>query len=109
MTQISTSAAGVKAGGGPRAFGGGYILGIPIGDLGWFTSLLMGVASGFVAFFASTFCAIITLLIWNSTTHANVDYALSYRRVGLPVGLFVLIVALSTLGTFWLRRILRKA
>jgi hypothetical protein len=92
-----------------RAFGSGYIFGIPVGELGWFVSLLISVALGFAAFFAATFCAIMTILVWNSTTHATVDYALSYRRVGLPVGLFVLVLGLSTLGTLWARRILRKA
>ncbi len=29
-----------------------YLFGIPMGGLGWFASLLMGTATGFVAFFA---------------------------------------------------------
>jgi hypothetical protein len=93
----------------PRSFAAGYVFGVPLGDLGWFASLLMGVASGFMAFFASTFCAIVFILIYNSATHSAIDFALSYRRVGLPIGLVVMALALGTLGTLWLRRILRRS
>jgi hypothetical protein len=109
MTQDSDVSANVKAGAGARAFGAGYVFGIPVGDLGWFACLLMGVASGFAAFFAATFCAIFVILIWNSATHGNVDFALSYRVVGLPAGLSVMAAALGILGTMWVRRMLRKA
>jgi hypothetical protein len=103
MTQISNTDAG------PRAFGEGYIFGVPVGELGWFASLLMGTAAGFAAFFAGTFCGIFGILIWNGVTHGAVDFALSYRRVGFPLGLVVLVVAYSFLGTMWLKRMLRKA
>jgi hypothetical protein len=106
MTQISDS--GARAGAGARAFGAGYVLGIPLGDLGWFASLLLGFAAGFAAFFAATFCGIFGILIWNSATHGTVDFALSYRAVGLPVGVVVTVVALGYLGTMWARRMLRK-
>jgi len=109
MTQNSNTAAGARTGVGPKAFGAGYLFGVPMGDLGWFTSLLMGVATGFAAFFAATFCGIVGILVWNGSTHGTVDYALSYRAVGLPVGLAVMALALGVLGTMWVRRMLRKA
>jgi uncharacterized BrkB/YihY/UPF0761 family membrane protein len=93
----------------PRTIGSGYLFGVPLGDLGFFTSLVMSVAIGFTAFFAATFCAIVSLLFYNTATHSAVDFALTYRRVGLPVGLLVLVLALSYLGTLWVRRHLRKA
>ena len=92
----------------PRTFAAGYLFGVPLGNLGWFASLLMAVASGFMAFFAATFCAIVFILIYNSATHSALDFALTYRRVGLPIGLVVMVVALGVLGTLWLRRILRR-
>ena len=92
----------------PRTFANGYVFGVPLGSLGWFASLLMGVASGFMAFFAATLCAIVFILIYNSVAHNPIDFALSYRRVGLPIGLAILVLALATLGTLWLRRILRR-
>jgi hypothetical protein len=92
-----------------RTLGAGYVLGAPVGDLGWFASLLMGTAAGFAAFFAATFCGIISILIYNSAGHHAVDFALSYKRVGLPVGLVVLTVSLSYLGTLWVRRQIRKS
>ena len=91
-----------------RTFGAGYLFGVPLGDLGWFASLLMGVASGFMAFFAATFCAIVYILIYNTAHHGAIDFALSYRRVGFPIGILVMAAALSYLGTLWFKRILRR-
>ncbi len=105
MTQTSPTAAG----GTPRAFGAGYLFGVPLGDLGWFSSLLIGVASGFMAFFASTFCAIVAVLFYNSLFHGDIDFALTYRRVGLPAGVAVMAVALGYLGTLWFKRVLRRS
>ena len=85
------------------------LFGAPIGDLGWFASLLMSAATGFAAFFAATFCAIITILILNTSLHRSIDFSASYRLVGLPVGAVVLLAALSYLGTLWFRRQFRRA
>jgi ABC-type dipeptide/oligopeptide/nickel transport system permease subunit len=92
----------------PRTIGSGYLFGVPLGDLGWFTTLLMSFATGFAAFFAATFCAIIGVLFYSTTTHRAVDFALTYKRAGLPVGALVLVVTLGYLGTLWVRRQLRK-
>ena len=93
----------------PRTIGSGYLFGVPLGDLGWFTSLLMSFAIGFAAFFAATFCAIVGVLVWNAGGRHTVDFATTYTRVGLPVGLVVLLAALAYLGTLWVKRVFRKA
>ncbi len=93
----------------PRTLGQGYLFGIPVGDLGWFATLLMSAASGFAAFFAATFCGIVGLLVYSAATHRTPDYAISYRLIGLPIGLLVLIAASTYLGSLWIKRILRKA
>ncbi len=82
---------------------GDTFFGVPIGELGWFTCLLMGTAAGFAAFFAATFLAIITFLILNSTGH-TLNYNLTYRRIGLPAGLLVGGISLAYLATSWVRR-----
>ncbi len=82
---------------------GDTFVGIPIGELGWFTCLLMGTAAGFAAFFAATFLAIITFLILNSAGH-HLNYNLTYRRIGLPAGLLVGGISLAYLATSWTRR-----
>jgi len=92
-----------------KTFGAGYVFGIPLGDLGWFGSLLIGVASGFFAFFASTFCAIFVILICNTAFHGTIDFAYSYSRVGFPIGMVVMIAALAYLGALWFKRILRRS
>jgi len=91
-----------------RVSGPGTIFGVPVGDLGWFASLLMGTATGFAAFFAATFCGIVTILIYNSSGHKAIDYSYSYLRVGLPVGLVALVAALGYLGLLWVRRMTRR-
>jgi hypothetical protein len=81
-------------------------------DLGWFTSLLMGLASGMAAFFAATFCGIFFILFYNTAGHhvgpQALDYADSYRRVGLPVGALAGLLALGYLGMLWVKRKTRR-
>jgi hypothetical protein len=105
MTQTSPSAARPT----PRSFGAGYLFGVPLGDLGWFASLLIGIASGFMAFFLSTFSAIVAVLFYNGLFHGEIDFALTYRRVGFPVGMAVMAIALTYLGTLWFKRVLRRS
>ncbi len=102
-------ASGVESHTGPRTLGGGYLFGVPVGDLGAFGSLLIGLASGFVAFFAGTFFGIVGIAIYNGATHRGIDLAWSYKRIGLPLGVLVMAVALSYLGTLWVKRVTRKA
>lgn len=84
------------------------LFGVPMGDLGWFSSLLIGAATAFAAFFLATFAGIFGILIYNATTHHNVDLSLSYRYGGVTFGLLVLVLAWGYLGTMWVRRITRK-
>jgi hypothetical protein len=91
-----------------KTFARGYIFGAPVRDLGWFASLVMGLATGVMAFFAATFVGIVFILFWNTAGH-HADYTVSYRLMGLPTGLVVGVAALAYLGTFWVKRITRKA
>jgi ABC-type dipeptide/oligopeptide/nickel transport system permease subunit len=91
-----------------RARRDGVLFGIPLGDLGWFASLLMGVATGMAAFFLTTFVAIVAMLIYMEAKHHAVDFALTYKRAGFPVGVVVMACALSYLGVQWARRMARK-
>jgi hypothetical protein len=92
----------------PRAFGSGYLFGIPLSDLGLFTSFILSVAIGVASFFAATFCAIVALLGYKVATSHMPDFTLTYKWVGLPVGLAVLVIFLVYLGTLWARRKFRK-
>ena len=95
-------------GGVERARREGVLLGIPLGELGWFQTLLMSFATGFAAFFATTFVAIIAMLVYLMATGKKPDFALTYKLAGLPIGVGVLVVTLGYLGTLWVRRKLRK-
>jgi ABC-type dipeptide/oligopeptide/nickel transport system permease subunit len=92
-----------------RARREGVLLGIPLGDLGWFQSLLMGLATGFAAFFATTFLSIMALLFYRIASGRNPDFAIAYRDIGFPVGLVVLAFAFTYLGIQYARRMRRRA
>jgi hypothetical protein len=93
---------------GTRGAGGGKVFGFPLEGFGLFTSLLLSVASAFFTFFATTCIAIFSLLAWNVFGHHTVNYADSYRYVGFPAGVLVLLVALPVFGTLWVRAKLQK-
>ncbi|GGH01897.1 hypothetical protein [Silvibacterium dinghuense] len=80
------------------------ILGIPLGDLGLFSSLLMAVAFGFLVFFATCFIAILALFFWNYAGHHSVNMADSYRYFALPAGVAAMALALVVLLSLWARR-----
>lgn len=90
-----------------RAAGGSF-LGFPLEGFSLFQSLLLSFAAAFFTFFASTFLAIISLLVWNGIGGHSVNYADSYLYVGFPAGLLVLLIALPLFGTLWLRARLRN-
>ena len=87
----------------------GRIFGVPFGDLGWFASLLMTLASGFLVFFAATFVGIFSLLFYGAFTHNAVNYTVAYMKIGIPAGAVALVVVGGFLGTLWVKRISRKA
>jgi protein-S-isoprenylcysteine O-methyltransferase Ste14 len=85
----------------------GFVFGAPVGELGWFASLLMALATGMAAFFAATFVGIFSILFWNAAGH-HADFAWSYLYVGLPVGGTVMVLAVAYMGMLWVRRISRQ-
>ena len=87
---------------------GGTVLGFPLKGFGFFTSLLLSFAAAFFTFFASTTLAIFALMAWNIAGHHTVNYADSYRWVGFPAFVVVLVVALPLFGALWVRAKLRK-
>jgi apolipoprotein N-acyltransferase len=91
-----------------RARRDGQLFGIPFGDLGWFQSLLMGVATGMAAFFLTTFVAILAMLAYMVVTGKHPDFANTYRLAGFPVGVVVMALALGFLAVQWARRMKRK-
>jgi hypothetical protein len=82
---------------------GKTVLGFPLRGFGLFTSLLLSFASALFTFCLTTMVAIFSLLIWNLGGKHSVDYADSYRYIGLPAALLVLIVALPFFGVLWIR------
>lgn len=86
----------------------GSLLGFPLEGFSLFQSLLLAFATAFFTFFATTFLAIISLLVWNGLLRHTVDYADTYRYVGFPAGIIMLLVALPWFGSLWIRAKLRK-
>ncbi len=87
---------------GPRFFGA------PIGDFSVFQTLLITIASGFVAFFATTFVAIMALLVLTAFGR-KVDFAITYKYFGLPVGIAVMLAAGVFLTSTLISRIRRQS
>jgi len=90
------------------ARGGGKIFGFPLEGFSLFQSLLLAVASAFFTFFATTCIAIFTLLAWNVFGGHSVNYADTYRYVGFPAGVLVLVMALPYFLVLWVRAKVRK-
>jgi hypothetical protein len=82
----------------------GKVFGIPMGELGFFNSLLMALVFGFLVFFATCFVAIFALLIFNQIGHHTVDMADAYRYFAFPAGLLAFGVALVVMLGLWVRR-----
>jgi hypothetical protein len=86
---------------------GGKFFGIPLGDLGFFSSVLMALTVGFLSFFLFTFLAIVGFMIYNGMGH-QLDYAASYKYISFPAGCVVLVASLIFFGSLWLRRKLSR-
>jgi hypothetical protein len=82
---------------------GTRVFGIPLGDFGFFTSVLMAFTVGFLSFFLFTFLAIVGVMIYNGMGH-QVDYAACYKYISFPAACVVLIASLIFFATLWLRR-----
>jgi hypothetical protein len=87
---------------------GGTVLGFPLKGFGFFTSLLLSFAAAFFTFFATTTVAIFALMAWNLSGQRPISYVASYRYVGFPAFVVVLVVALPVFGTLWVRAKLHK-
>jgi hypothetical protein len=89
--------------------GRGKVWGFPLEGFSLFQSLLLAVAAAFFTFFAVTCIAIFALLIWNIfDPHMLRHAADTYKYVGLPAGVLVLVVALPYFLTLWARAKMRK-
>jgi hypothetical protein len=80
------------------------LLGIPLGDFGFFRSLLLAAAAGFLTFFATCFLAIVALLLYNTLGHHRVNYADTYLYAAFPAGVTVLFLGLVFFTGVWLKR-----
>ena len=87
---------------------GRTVLGFPLEGFSLFQSLLLAVASAFLTFFATTCVSIFALLAWNELGGHSVSYVDTYRYVGLPAGVLVLVVALPLFLGLWVRAKVRK-
>jgi hypothetical protein len=70
--------------------------------------LLLSFAAAFFTFFLTTFLAIMALLVWNELLGHTVNFADTYRFVGLPAGVLVLAVALPYFLALWIRAKVRQ-
>jgi len=81
----------------------GRIFGFPLEGFSLFQSLLLTVAAAFLTFFGTTCISIFGLLAWNVLGGHSINYADTYRFIGLPAGLIVLVLALPFFLVLWVR------
>ena len=91
-----------------RSGRGKTVFGFPLEGFSLFQSLLLAVASAFLTFFATTCVAIFALLGWNVLGGHSVNYVDTYRYVGFPAGVLVLVVGLPFFLVLWVRAKVRK-
>ncbi|HEY9713772.1 MAG TPA: hypothetical protein V6C72_09895 [Chroococcales cyanobacterium] len=84
------------------------VFGFPLEGFSLFQSLLLSLAAAFFTFFATTCISIFALLAWNLLGSHSVNFADSYRYVGFPAGVLVLVVALPYFLTLWVRAKIRQ-
>lgn len=87
---------------------GKTVLGFPLEGFSLFQSLLLAFAAAFLTFFATTCVSIFTLLGWNVLGGHSVSYVDTYRYIGLPAGVLVLLVAIPFFLALWVRAKMRK-
>ncbi len=81
----------------------GTIFGFPLEGFSFFQSMLLALASAFFTFFFVTCIAIFAILAWNLIGHHSVNYADTYRYVGFPAGVAVLVLGVPFFFFLWLR------
>jgi ABC-type nickel/cobalt efflux system permease component RcnA len=87
---------------------GARIFGFPLEGFSLFQSLLLTFALALLTFWATTCVAIFALLAWNLIGGHTVNYTDTYRYVGLPASVLVLVVALPLFLALWVRAKARK-
>jgi hypothetical protein len=83
------------------------IFGIPVGGFGLFTTLLLPLACGFIAFFGTTFVGIVIGLGYLFSGHPFTGFDVTYKVYGLTAGVLVYAVAFVYLTALWIRRKIR--
>ena len=68
----------------------------------------MAAASAFFTFFLTTCIAIFALLAWNELGGHSINFADTYRYVGFPAGVIVLVIALPFFLVLWVRAKVKK-
>ena len=81
------------------------VFGVPVGRFGFFSSLLLSAAAGFLAFFLTTFCSIFGVMIYDSIYHLSLqNLNISYKFIAAPVGMTAMLFSLAYLLSLWVRR-----
>jgi uncharacterized BrkB/YihY/UPF0761 family membrane protein len=79
------------------------IFGIPADGFGLFATLLISVASGFIAFFGTTFLGILVGLVSMLAGHKFTDFDVTYKVYGLTAGILVFVFFFVYLMALWVR------
>lgn len=80
------------------------IFGIPVGRLGLLSCMVLGVATGLLAFVIALFFAIVGVTIYDAASGTSMaNLTITYRDIAAPAGVLVMLVSLVYLFTIWVR------
>jgi len=74
-----------------------------MGGFGLFSTLLISLASGFIAFFGTTFLGIVAGLVYMLNGHNFTGFDVTYKVYGLTVGIAVFVISFVYLMALWVR------
>ena len=79
------------------------VFGFPLRGFSLFQGMLLSVSAALLAFCVTTMVSIFVLLFLKLHSRPHIDMAISYRDIGFPVAIIVLVIALPTFAILWLR------
>jgi hypothetical protein len=84
------------------------VCGFPLKGFSLFQGALLSVSASLMTFCITTMVSIFVLLFMKFHGRPDIDMAISYRDIGFPAGVIVLVIAMPTFAILWMKAKLAK-